>query len=58
MNPQARSSKSKERLERFENLSSELKDLKDVLKTTNEGEISSIKSRIGKILLIFAALNR
>ncbi len=58
MNPQARSSKSKERLERFENLSSELKDLKDVLKTTNEVEISSIKSRIGKKTIIIENLNK
>lgn len=58
MNPQARSTKSKERLERFENLSSELKELKDVLKTTNEVEISSIKSRIGKKTIIIENLKK
>ena len=58
MNPQARSTKSRERLERFENLSSELKELKDVLKTTNEVEISSIKSRIGKKTIIIENLKK
>ena len=58
MNPQARSTKSKERLERFQNLTDELRDLKDVLRTNNEVELSSIKSRIGKKTIIIENLSK
>ncbi len=53
MNPQARSTKSKERIERFYNNEDTLKDIKTLVKaSTKEMEFSSKKSRIGKKTII------
>lgn len=53
MNPQARSTKSRERIERFYNNEDALKDIKTSIKaSTKEMEFSSKKSRMGKKTII------
>lgn len=53
MNPQARSTKSRERIERFYNNEDALKNIKTSIKaSTKEMEFSSKKSRIGKKTII------
>lgn len=53
MNPQARSTKSRERIERFYNNEDTLKDIKTSIKaSTKEMEFSSKKARIGKKTII------
>ena len=58
MNPQARSTKSRERLERYENLNAELKEVREVLNKNTEIDFSSIKSRIGKKTIIIENLSK
>lgn len=58
MNAQARSTKSKERLERYENLNQELKDIREALNKNTEVDITSIKSRIGKKTIIIENLSK
>ena len=54
LNPQARSTKSRERIERFSDYEESLKEVSAAIKdTTREMEFSSIKNRIGKKTIIF-----
>ena len=59
MNPQARSTKSKERIERFEKLNIDLKNVSNIIKE-NETSISleSSKTRIGKKTIIIKDLKK
>ncbi len=59
MNPQARSTKSKERIERFEKLNVDLKNVSNIIKE-NETTISldSAKTRIGKKTIIIKDLKK
>lgn len=58
MSPQARSTKSKERIERFKDNEEVLKSIKSSLKETNkEMEFTSLNKRIGKKTIIFDHFN-
>ena len=58
MNPQARSTKSRERIERFYNNEDTLKDIKTSIKaSTKEMEFSSKKSRMGKKTIILDGID-
>ena len=59
MNPQARSTKSKERIERFEKLNSDLKNVSNIIKE-NESTMTleSSKSRMGKKTIIIKDLKK
>ncbi len=58
MNPQARSTKSKERLERFYSMNEDLKKISNKLNENYEIDLSSIKVRIGKKTIILDQVSK
>lgn len=58
LNPQARSTKSKERLVRFKTLEDNLSNLKNVLHNNDELKISSVNKRIGKTTIEIENLSK
>ncbi len=58
LNPQARSTKSKERLIRFKQLEDNLSNIKNVLHNNDELKISSVNKRIGKTTIEIENLSK
>ncbi len=58
MNPQARSTKSKERLERFYSMNEDLEKISNKLNENYEIDLSSIKVRIGKKTIILDRVSK